>query len=606
MAEQAAIGIATVLVAGIGAFWLAWALRIPAILLLLIFGFIAGPVTGLVNTDVLLGPLLTPVVSFSVGLILFEGGLTLRFSELGEGARVMWRLVSIGALVTWVLATLGAVAFVGLPWEIALLLGAILVVTGPTVIGPILREIRPARRVSSILKWESIVIDPIGATLAVLVFEAVLSTGLQDAAAAVALGLAKTVLVGTLAGALGAAILILLISRYWVPDYLQNPIALMIIAGVFTFSNLFQRESGLLTVTVMGVIMANQNRASIKSILEFKENLRVLLISALFILLAARIRWEDISDLGWGAVVFLGFLIAVIRPACVWASTLSSNLSLPEKGFLASLAPRGIVAAAVSSVFALRLEEAGVPGAASLVGMTFVVIIGTVAFYGLAARPVARLLKVAQPNPQGILVVGGHPWARQIARTLKDAGLQVLLVDSNPSNVHLAEQDGVPAVHGSILSEKIMSELETRGIGRVLALTSNDEVNALADLHCAELCGRSQVYQLAPNPKTADALDPLPRHFQGRILLGKEFTFTRLNTMFQDGARILSMRYPEPGSLEEENFERIERTSIPLFLIESTGRLNVYTPDNQPRPRPGQILVVLSHDSLAPKRTSQF
>jgi NhaP-type Na+/H+ or K+/H+ antiporter len=588
------VGLASIIVLGIGARWLAWRLRLPAILFLLIFGLVAGPVTGFLDPDSLLGNLLLPVVSLSVAVILFEGGLNLSLRELPQIGRVLRNLVSLGAAVTWVISAGAAYLLVDLDIALAVLLGAILVVTGPTVIGPLLRDIRPAGQVGPILRWEGMVIDPVGAMLAVLVFEAILADELLQAAALVALGVVKTIAIGGLLGLLGAGVLLLLLKRYWVPDFLQNPVSLMMVISVFTAANVLQAESCLLAATVMGVALANQKTVSVKHIIEFKENLRVLLISGLFTLLAARLQVGDLVHLGMGSLAFLGVLILIARPAAVALSTLRSGLSWQERLFLAWMAPRGIVAAAVSSIFALRLAEAGYVQAERLVPLTFLVIIGTVALYGLTAAPVARWLQIAKSRSQGALIVGAHAWARAIASTLHAQGYRVLLVDTNWANISAARLAGLPTYHGNILAEDASEKLELDGIGCLLALTSNDEVNALAALHFAEIFGRAEVYQLPPKGDGTNRTQAVPQHLRGRFLFGTGMTYPVLSERCAAGAVL--KKTPLTKEFDYGAFQaRYGAAAIPLFLIDSSGNLMVWTTDQKPTPRPGQTLISLAN-----------
>jgi NhaP-type Na+/H+ or K+/H+ antiporter len=361
--------LAGVLVLGIAAQWLAWRLRFPSILLLLGFGFtlaaVAEPLGWIDPSSVVDDALLLPVVSLSVAVILFEGGLTLRLAELREAGRALLRLITLGALLTWGLTTLAARCFCGLGWPLSLLLGAILVVTGPTVIGPLLRHVRPTRRIGAVLKWEGIVIDPIGAVLAVLVFEGLSAGGVWLGATGALWGLAMTILVGIVVAALTGLVLLVLLRRFLIPDFLHNAVILAAVVASFAVSNVLQEESGLLTVTLLGVIMANQRYVSVRHVAEFKENLQVLLISCLFIVLASRQDPEVLAEVGWGGLLFLTALIVVVRPASVYLSTVGSELNLRERTFLAFLAPRGIVAAAVAAVFSLKLghESLGALGA---------------------------------------------------------------------------------------------------------------------------------------------------------------------------------------------------------------------------------------------------
>lgn len=594
MSEHLLIGLATVIVLGIGAQWLAWRLNLPAILLLLGAGFIAGPATGFFDPNEVFGDLLLPLVSVSVGIILFEGGLSLKFSEFKEIRDAVLSLVTIGVLVTWVLISLASYLVLGLNLPLAVLLGAVLVVTGPTVIIPILRHVRPSGKVGPIIKWEGMVIDPIGAVLAVLVFEAIFAGSVGNATTQVIVSVLKTAVVGVVIGLLGAKIIIVVLKRHWVPDFLQNPVSLMVVVAVFTGSNYLQIESGLLAATLMGVVLTNQSIVSIKHIIEFKETLRVLFISSLFIILAARL---TLGDLGYmitfPGLFFLILLILIVRPLSVFISMYRIDLDIKEKLFLSSLAPRGIVAAAVISILALRLTEKGYAGAELLVPITFLVITGTVLIYGLTASPLARYMGVAKPNPQGVLIVGAQSWARALGKVLHESGFQVSLVDSNWSNVSSARQGGLKAYYENILLEDISEDVDLDGLGKLLALTSNEEVNSLAALHFIEFFGRSHVYQLHKHSKfSARSEESIPKHLRGRLLFSPEATYDYIAKRFTAGAVI-----KKTTLTEEFDFEAFKslygENALPLFLIKENGELLVFASDNKPVPQKGQQLIAL-------------
>ncbi len=595
MADSALLAIAGIIVLGIGAQFLAWRIGLPSILLLLIFGFIAGPVTGRLDPDDLFGKkeLLFSLVSVSVALILYEGGLSLRVSDLPKVGGVVRNLVTLGAAVTWGVSALAAHLIFDLDAGLAILLGAVLVVTGPTVIGPLLRHIRPSGPVGPILMWEGIVIDPIGAVLAVLVFEAMSSGGAGQVATAQALVLAvfKTIVLGGGLGLLAAALLTLLIYRYWVPDYLQSAVSLMLVVATFTAANYLQHESGLLAVTVMGIGLANQKFADVRHIVEFKENLRVLLISALFILLAARLEPNTLREVALGGGLFVVVLVLVARPLATLLSTLRSDLRRQERFFIAWTAPRGIVAAAVSSVFALRLQEQGYADADLLVPITFSVIIGTVAIYGLTSPLVAHRLGVADPNPQGLLLVGARKWTRALATLLQDKGLRVLLVDSNRDNINAARMEGLSTYVGSVLAEYAIAEMRLGGIGRLLALTPNDWVNTLAVQRFIGVFGRANCYQLPPR-EAQRGKPAVHKHLHGRWLFAEDLTSTELERRFAAGAAFKATSLSEEFDYEAFRSHYGE-SAVPLFAISDAGRLTVISADAAPSPRPGQTLVSL-------------
>lgn len=590
MTEHLLFGVASIIVLGVLAQWLAWRVHLPSILLLLIFGFVAGPATDFLNPDELMGDLLFPVVSISVAVILFEGGLTLRLEELREVQSAVRNLITVGALITWAIAGAAAYLLVGFDLGLSVLFGAILVVTGPTVVGPLLRHVRPVPRVGTVAKWEGITIDPVGATLAVLVFEAILLGGFQATGHA-ALGFLKTIAIGLTAGFLGALILVLLLRNFLVPDFLQNPVALMLVVLVFAVSNHFQAESGLLSVTLMGIGLANQKLTPVKHIIEFKENLRVLLISALFILLAARLKLDDLEIINANSFLFVAVLIFVARPVSVFAATRSSKLNFKEKLFLSWLAPRGIVAAAVASIFSLRLVQADYAQASGLVPLTFLTIVATVALYGLTAKPVAQWLGLAQQHPQGFLIVGAHHWAREIGQALKSQGFQVVMADSNWDNIRKSRMSGLSIYYGNVLAEYSLDEIELDGIGRLLALTPNDEANSLACLHFIEVFGRAQVYQLPLQSQSERREKDAAAHLLGRLLFGPSVTYNHLSQRFGGKATVKVTKLTREFDFQDF-LEKQGGKAIPLFRIDE-GNIQVFTADRPLTPKPGQTLISL-------------
>ena len=583
------VQLAAIAVFGMGAQWLAWRLRLPSILLLLLSGFLLGPVFGVIDPDHLFGETLFPLVSMAVGLILFEGGLTLKIKELPANGRVIFRLISIGSIATCVIAASGARYILGFEWPIAVLAGAILIVTGPTVVSPLLRQIRPQGRAGTILKWEGILIDPVGAVLAVLVFEVIRLGGVDSVPSYLLLGIVQSLLVGIVFGLAGAGLLVALLKRYLIPDHLQNGVTLLMIVGLFVLSDQLAPEGGLLTVTIMGIAMANQPWVPIRHILEFKENLQVLLIGFLFILLAGRVDLANLSALGWNAGLFIVLLIVVARPLGVILSTLGSSLSWNERLFLTWMAPRGIVAAAIVSIFSFELEELGYAESGALSATVLLVIVGTVAFYGLTAGLAARRLGLAEQDPQGVLIVGAHPLARAFAKELGRFNIRSLLLDNNFSQVSESRLDGVDAYYGNALSEETLSELDLGGIGRMLALTSNDDINALAVLHFPDIFGRSQVYQLPSSRRDGHAAPP---HLRGRSLFGPEMTYENLDSLVKAGSVVKST--PLSSSFTYADYlEHYDNRAVPLGLITSDSKLILFTDDIRPSPKAGQTIISL-------------
>ncbi len=583
--------LAAVLILGISAQWLSWRLGLPSILALLAAGFLAGPVAGWVRPDELLGELLFPVVSLFVAVLLFEGGLSLRFSELKDAGRAVLGLVTVGAVVSWVVTTGGGLLFLGLDPPAALLLGAILIVTGPTVVQPLLRHIRPRGAVGPVLRWEGILIDPIGAVAAVLTLQVILAEHGSGATALVTAGLVKTALAGTGVGLLGAGLLVFVFQRYWVPDFLQVAVTLAVLHGVFAAADLLQPEAGLLAVTVMGIALANQGRVRVRHIIEFKENLGVLLLSSLFILLAARVSPGQLRAALPGAVALTVLLVLVGRPASVFASTVGSGLSWRERVLLGWMAPRGIVAAAVASVLSLRLAEAGVPGAEILAPTVFLVIVGTVALYGLTAGLLGRRLGVAGASAQGVLLLGAHPLARALAAALHQEGVSVLLADANPHNVWQARMDGLPVLRRNVLAASFPDEARETGMGTVLALTSNDEVNTLAAVLFQDEFERSQVFQFVP-AREPEELGAQPHHLEGRHLFGENRDYAALSRRLVEGARLKRTPLTEQFGWEELRAQRREGFT-PLCVVDAAGQAQPWPAETVPVPPAGSVVIHL-------------
>jgi NhaP-type Na+/H+ or K+/H+ antiporter len=593
MSEKDLIELASIVVLGVAAQWLAWRLKFPSILFFLVFGFIAGPIANFLHPDSLMGDLLLPIVSISVALILFEGGLTLRLQELRDVGKVVIVLILVGAIITLIIASISAYYILNLDIRLSILLGAILVVTGPTVIGPLLSTIRPIKRINTILKWEGIMIDPLGAILAVLVFEAILAGNISEATPVIFIGIFKTLIIGGVIGFGMAQLLIQLLRKFLIPDFLQEAVALVMVIAAFVVSNIFQPESGLLTVTLMGLFMDNQKVVSIQHIIEFKENLRVIIISSIFILLAARLQFSDFQNFDLSTIVFLVILIFFARPVSVFFSTFGSKLNWRERTFISWMAPRGIVAAAVASVFAFKLAEEGIEGAEILVPITFLVIVVTVTVYGLTSYPVAKFLKVVQSKPQGILIVGAHSWARAIAKILKEKNINVVMVDTNRRNISDARLEGFKAYLGSILAEHIVDEVDLDGIGRLMALTPNDEANSLAALHMSDSFERGELYQLSPlSEKSGKELEFSPKHLRARFLFGEGMNYYHLNTLFNDGWTIKSTKISDNFSFEDLK-KHYGENLIPLFLIDKDDKLFVSTIENPLEPESGDMIIAL-------------
>ena len=481
--------------------WLAWRFLLPSILFLLTAGILVGPIFELFDPDAFLGDLLFPFVSVAVAIILFEGGLTLKLRDIRGHGAVVTRLISVGVLITWVLLTVASHYIFDISWSLALVFGSICVVSGPTVVKPLLRSVRPSDKVGHILNWEGILIDPVGVFLALLVFDFVLLTqpgggGSGAGYGGIALILVKLVAIGTAVGVGAGWASAYALRRYLIPDYLVNVTILVTVVCAFVLSETLQHESGLLAVTIMGVWLANKKGVHVEELLHFKEDLSVLLISGLFIVLAARIDIGVIPQYGLQILLLLAVAQFLIRPLNVWVCTIGSGLSTSERAFIGWIAPRGIVAAAVSSLFVLRLEEIGMAKVELLVPLVFSMIIGTVVFQSLTARPLAARLGISNPEPNGVLFFGANDIAIALATALREESVRVMLSDTSWRNVRQARQAGLEAYHGNPTSGHAAENLDLQGIGKLVAVSSNSDTNALAGMHFRKSFGSNAVFTL--------------------------------------------------------------------------------------------------------------
>lgn len=573
--------------------WIAWRVKLPAIIFLLLTGILVGPILGLLEPVKLLGDLFFPFVSISVAVILFEGSLTLRFKDMLGLETVVRNMVSFGMAVTWLITALAVRYTFGLSWEISLLFGAITVVSGPTVIVPMLRTVRPTAAVSNILRWEGIVIDPIGASLAVLVYEFIISGGGHNAISHSLLTFGKLISVGTIVGACSGYLLGLTIRYHWLPEFLHNVAALTLVVASFIASNSIQPESGLVTVTVMGVWLANMKNVDVEEILDFKESISILLISLLFVMLAARLDIYSLKDLGWRTVFLFIAIQFLARPLNVMVSCVGSKLTWPERHMLAWIAPRGIVAAALSALFAAQLEKAGFSDAGLLVPLTFFVIVATVVVQSTTARPIATWLQVAEPEPKGFLIIGADFVARAIAKALVQNDISVLLADTGWDKISKAKTEGLPTYFGNPISEHADRHLDLVGIGRVLALSPHENVNVASVMHYRMEVGRNNVFivQSKAQEKTSERTR-LPVQRQGQTLFGSRITYAYMASVLSQGGEIRTTKLTEHFGFNEF-LEKHERLPVPLFAIDFKGNVHVFCEEQRIDPKPKWSIIYL-------------
>lgn len=488
--------LAGIIILGILAQWVAWRFKIPAILPLILIGLLVGPIAAQFFTEdgsKLIEPIwngekglfpgegLFYFVSLAISIILFEGGLTLKFSEIKNVGSVISKLISVGSIVTFFGAGVAAHYIFGLTWEISFLFSALIIVTGPTVIAPILRNIPLKKDVSAVLKWEGILIDPIGALAAVLVYEFISVDAGGEFTLTALFEFGKIVLFGLTFGFTFAHALNFMINKKWVPHYLLNVFALAVVLGVFVLSDAFAHESGLLSVVVMGMVLGNSNSTYVEELLYFKESLSILLIAILFILLAANINYSElVLIMNWKTAALFAVIVFIIRPIGVFLSAQNSSLKFNEKLFISWVGPRGIVAAGIASLFGLKLAKNGVVDAEYITPLVFMVVLGTVLLNATTARFFAKVAGVFLKSSDGILIIGASKVSRLIAHYLKENGRHVVLIDSNQNNIYESKQLGLEAFNEDIYSESITDNIEFNDIGYLMALTGNSDINKYA------------------------------------------------------------------------------------------------------------------------------
>ncbi len=592
--DTAMITIAVALAVCVFCQWAAWRIKLPAILFLLAAGFLGGPVLHLLDPEVLMGELFFPFVQLSVAIILFEGSMTLKFREILGLQSVVRNMLTFGLLITWLISTLAARILVGVSWEIAFLFGSLTVVTGPTVISPLLRTVRPTPAIANILRWEGIVIDPIGAALAVLVYEFIIAETLQQAWGATFITFAEIVLIGGCIGAGTGYLFGLILRNRLVPEFLQNVATLSLIFVSFVLANSLQHESGLVAVTVLGMWLGNMRGVLLEDIIHFKETLSLLLLSLLFLMLTARLDIAAILELGWAGLLVFLIIQFVGRPLSVLASVYKSKLSTPEKVFLAWIAPRGIVAAAISSLFAIRLDAAGFIDARFLVPLTFAIIVGTVVLQSLTALPLARFLKVAEPEPQGFLIIGAHRLGRAVAEALQKNEVPVLLADTNWERVEDAQEDGLEVYHGSPISEHADRHMNLDGIGRMIALTPHRGANVAAAMHYRAELGRNNVFVI--HTTSGDNLKKSkerPAKRNARLFLEDTMSYGNLDSMIKNGGTIETVTLEEDSSYENIAGTFTEKGAVILFFIDEDKNIYLNNEDKRVEPEAGWSMIVL-------------
>jgi NhaP-type Na+/H+ or K+/H+ antiporter len=577
--NQILTGVGLILALAVGSQVLASRLRIPAIIVLLPAGFVAGALTSDVNPQNLLGPAFEPLVSLSVAVILYDAGLSLDMRKLkGHTRKVVIRLIVLGVLITTALAASVAAPLLGMSRGAALMLGIILVVSGPTVVGPLLSFIRPTERLQQVLIWEGSLIDPVGGILGALVFHAVSASTSKGPGSQLA-QFTASVGVGVAGGVIGTALLWLLLHRLRLGEVLGTTAQLATVIAVAAACDVVREDAGLLAAIFMGLALANRRGFDIPARRPFFETLVQLIIGVLFISISATVTPASLRHLVLPTLALIAVLVLVARPAAAFASTLRTDLTTRERAFIGWMAPRGIVAAATASTFGAGLAAKGIGGAAKILPVTFLVIVATVTLYGLTARLAARRLGVSRPGRTRPLLVGGAPWVIELGRTLKSAGLEVVMWAGLDQQREQIRRTGLELAPGELLAAATGRGARLEGITAVLLLTDEDDFNALASVLVTETV-EGRVYRLAPPQRSHGVVAP---YTTGEILFANGMTRPALTKRYQDGARIVA--HGTDGVLPAGQDL--------LFVVRADGQLVPVTQTGTPTPQPGDTLVSL-------------
>ena len=575
--------LAGIIILGILAQWVAWKFKIPAILPLILIGLLVGPIAATYLSEdgtkwiepiwngekgLFPGDSLYYFVSLAISIILFEGGLTLKRSEIKNVGPVITKLITLGSTITFFGAGIVAHYIFDLGWDLSFLFSGLIIVTGPTVITPILRNIPLKRDVSAVLKWEGILIDPIGALVAVLVFEFISVGGGGDFTKTALIEFGKILLFGTTFGFTFAHALAYAINKKMIPHYLLNVVSLSTVLLVFVESEIFAHESGLLAVVVMGMVLGNGKLKNLKELLYFKESLSVLLISILFILLAANINMKDLMLLyTWKTAALFAIVVFIIRPLAVFSSTYKSKLKLNEKLFISWVGPRGIVAAGIASLFGSKLLKEGVEGAEYITPLVFMIVLGTVLLNATTARMFAKIVGVFLNSSNAILIVGASKPSRLIASYLKDKGKRIILIDSNKTFIEKAIESDLEALNVNIYDDDLTDNIELNDVGYLIAMTGNDAVNKYALTNLSKMFGEHGSFRLASSTEIMNTTAEDKEHF-----FTPNDDFINLSEAFREDPTIHEIEINS-----DEEYTKIlgllanEEKSIPLFIENSKG-----------------------------------
>lgn len=589
---------------GIGSQWLAWKFNWPAIVIMSAAGLLAGPILGIMNPEQNFGDLYSPIVSVAVAIILFEGSLSLNLKELSGLGKPIFRISSIGAFLAWILGSLTAHYMAGLSWAVAFVIGGLFIVTGPTVIMPLLRQSKLKTRPAKILKWEGVIVDPIGVLLAVFAFEIISFFTIAERDGITLLIFFLTAGLAILLGWLFGRLIGWMFESGHIPEFLKSPAVFIVVIFVFTLPDELVHGTGLLSVTAMGFTLSNLGISSLNDLRNFKENISVLLISTIFIMLAASLQLETIFRIFSPNIIgYVLLMMFIVRPLSIFLSTINSGLTLQEKTLVGWIAPRGIVALTVSSYFADILEEAGYQDASLITALTFGLVIFTVVAHGFTIRPFAKKLNLSLEGNPGVLIVGSNKFTVKLAKSLLSTNTPVLIVDASWEDLSYARHEGVPFFHGDILSEQTEYKLDTIPYEYLVAATEEFSYNSLVCTTFMPEYGRTNVFKVDPDENEKNESSTVAS-VGGRSLFRKEISLNDLDQMIESGY-VFRMTPLTPQFTYKQYLAEQSTDILLVYVLKKSKQIYFYTQSSNLAPQPGDMIASLTPPNIDSKKNQQ-
>ena len=568
MLDSILFQIAAIVALGILSQWIAWRFRLPAIVIMSLVGLIVGPFLGFFNPKESFGEIFNPIISLAVAIILFEGSLSLDIREIKDSRKAIFRISTIGSLIAWIAGSFAAHYLAGISLDVAFIIGGIFIVTGPTVIMPLLRQAKLKERPATILKWEGIVVDPFGALVALFALQVVLWTNDTISGTSLLLFFGASIL-SALLGLAAGFLLGRLLEHGYIPEFLKSPIVLVSVLLVFVLSDTIMHETGLLAVTAMGIIMANMHLTSLRDLLHFKENISVLMISGIFIMLTASLPVDTLMDiLSWNMLLFVLAMLFIVRPVSIWLATIGVDLTKQERILIGWIAPRGIVALTVSGFFASVLREEGFEDADIITALTLALVFATVLAHGFSISWLAKKLDLQATDETGVMIVGGSPFSAVFGEALQSFNKPVLIIDRSWGALGHARQLGLKTEVGDILSEKTEYHVDLTPYEILVAATEEDAYNALICQHFVPELGREHIFQ---TPSHSGDPSGYSKSIGGKSLFDEDYDIHALNRLIDEGYMIRKTHLTDQYTLGD--FINDNHKSIPLFAVDSDNNL---------------------------------